>query len=119
MELQKMMSDWSTVEVYDHYDKPLIYTSKQKNDDTLFMNYFVDDDMSGEDNFSTYMVFPISEETVNKMNDGTLSLRQMLLSSENMHLFHWHFGRDEIRFEQVVPSELPEDYIPDEGVFLN
>lgn len=119
MELKTNTAEWETVEVYDYYDRPMIYTTKQKEDDTLYLHYFVDDDKEDDVNFSTFMVFPISEETLSRMVDADLSLRNMLLSAENMHLFHYYFEQDEIRMEKVIPSELPHDYIPEEDVFLD
>lgn len=118
MELTKRADLWKVVEVYEFYDKPLIYTAQQPGDDKLYLHYFVDDETADGVNFSTYMVFPIGAETLKAMETCSLSLRKMLLAAEDMHLFHFYFEQQDIRMEAVKPEELPSDYIPDDDIYV-
>lgn len=109
---------FKTTQIMSYYDRPLLFIAED-NVGTKYFGYLIDEDEHKSD---TILFTPMSENRINELLSGKISIRKALVESENGWGFECFYpsrfsdkkSYSKVRFSQT----LKEDEVPDEDVYL-
>ncbi|MDM8528018.1 hypothetical protein QUF58_07360 [Anaerolineales bacterium HSG24] len=97
------------IEVYEFYDKPLLYSCK--NASSIFLVILVDED----DDSDTWLYQPVSYHRFKKIRSGIIDLRETFSISETNTVFEAQifYGDEQYEYIKQIPSNsIREEWLP-------
>ncbi|MDM8521193.1 SWIM zinc finger family protein [Anaerolineales bacterium HSG6] len=105
------------IEVYEFYDKPLLYSCK--NASSIFLVILVDED---DDDSDTWLYQPVSYNRFKQVRSGVIDLRETFSSSETNTVFEVRilYGDEQYEHVKQIPANaIPEKWLPLPGEHLD
>ena len=103
------------VEVYEYFDMPCLFSCVNRTEQT-FLAVWVEE----EEAFNEWLYLPVSTTRLVAIQVGAMDLRNAFLSAEDKVLFKvrvpHHQGESDV--VAIACQDVPLDYLPDEGEFL-
>lgn len=112
LQLQKI----KVIEVIDSYDGPTIYTVVA-NDGDFYLVYLCDIDVDDE-SVRTWLYLYTNPFKISCLKKNEISIKQFIQESKQ-HLIVKTTGTKISSFSETTFAEIPTEYIPSEGVFLD
>lgn len=111
--MQSPLGDLEITRVYEEYDGPRLFACRNKAE-AQFIAAWVD----GEPD--TWMYAAISEKRLRQVESGHIDLRSAFQNPEDRAVLIFEVAGDgELKLSRVVVgNELPEDYLPEPGTFV-
>jgi len=100
-----------------YYDTPQLFVSR----DAVGTNYIC---MLIEQNtdFDKFACISVSEQKLTQFTNGHIDLRDVFLTPEINQFYYTHVQNYQSNYFEIIPIEieqLPPEWLPDEGVFIN
>jgi hypothetical protein len=108
-----MLGQLEIIEVYDFYDKPVLFSCKNKSG-FIFIVLCVD----SSDSVEIWLYAPMSSSRFHRVVQGRIELRNIFIDTEDSFVYQvkipYEFGQSTI-VETVNCSEISDEYLPEFG----